>query len=386
MDVGIAALKASDPKITFAQKEKIHRLFRKEFFLSNSLEDAVAHARNRGNIDLCLFVEDPKWGDFIVGPSYGTLRKRTSLALKEAKPVTPFTGVDEDGNTVTNIGHLSLRDNRAATTPLESKVTAIYDLVSHIPIVSTVVNRKLEALQKTHKVDTVYQYNRKSFDTNSFLGVLGEGTILVTLQTAAKNAELAKLEAKIERELKDYLSSEKLQKKLLTQKGSNSIVEDIIGLIAAKMVGKSFIPGSKHSTKPTKTATTELAGKSSVSVSRPVLRSPKGKFFSLTSLQSLLNANLVQKVKENMGSGNRRDILNLRTGRLAESAKVERLSVSRDGNITAFYSYMKNPYATFSTGGAQSSPSSRDPKLLISKSIREISTPQVANRLRAVLI
>jgi len=47
---------------------------------------------------------------------------------------------------------------------------------------------------------------------------------------------------------------------------------------------------------------------------------------------------------------------------------------------------MKNPYATFSQGGQQSRPASRDPKLLISKSIREIVQQQVGNRLRAVNI
>lgn len=62
------------------------------------------------------------------------------------------------------------------------------------------------------------------------------------------------------------------------------------------------------------------------------------------------------------------------------------MSMSRQGMITAFYSYMKNPYATFSEGGKQSRPTTRDPKLLISKSIREIATEKVANRLRAVVI
>jgi hypothetical protein len=47
---------------------------------------------------------------------------------------------------------------------------------------------------------------------------------------------------------------------------------------------------------------------------------------------------------------------------------------------------MKNPYATFSEGGKQQNPKSRDPKLLIAKSIREIAQQQVGNRLRAVTI
>jgi hypothetical protein len=62
------------------------------------------------------------------------------------------------------------------------------------------------------------------------------------------------------------------------------------------------------------------------------------------------------------------------------------MSQSRAGMITAFYSYMKNPYATFSDGGRQQNPKSRDPKLLISKSIREIAAQQVGNRLRAVVV
>jgi hypothetical protein len=54
--------------------------------------------------------------------------------------------------------------------------------------------------------------------------------------------------------------------------------------------------------------------------------------------------------------------------------------------ITAFYNYMRNPYGTFSQGGRQEYPRSRDPKLLIAKSIREIAQEKVANRLRAVLV
>ena len=87
-----------------------------------------------------------------------------------------------------------------------------------------------------------------------------------------------------------------------------------------------------------------------------------------------------------MGTGSSTNILNYRSGRFAESAKVEKMSQSREGMITAFYSYMHNPYGTFSTGGAQESPLTRDPKLLISKSIREIGLTAATNRMRAVLV
>lgn len=116
------------------------------------------------------------------------------------------------------------------------------------------------------------------------------------------------------------------------------------------------------------------------------LKTTRGQFYSLVKLQDLINGMLTQKIKENMGDGTRRDILNLRSGRFAESVKVEKISQSREGMLTAFYTYMKYPYATFSEGGKQSTPKSRDPKLLIAKSIREIAATKVANRLRAVVI
>lgn len=108
--------------------------------------------------------------------------------------------------------------------------------------------------------------------------------------------------------------------------------------------------------------------------------------YSLTSLQLILADKLFETIKKNMGTGARRDVLNYRTGRFAQSVKIERLSQGREGMITAFYSYMKNPYATFSDGGAQQFPRSRDPKTLISRSIREILAEKVSNKLRAVSV
>ena len=148
-------------------------------------------------------------------------------------------------------------------------------------------------------------------------------------------------------------------------------------------------PSNKNLKVPNiKKSTTSVTSTSQtpVKVKIPKVNMSLGQTTNLISLQNLLNAKLAQQIKDNMGSGNRKDILNLRTGRLAESAKVERLSESRQGMITAFYTYMRNPYATFSEGGRQESPRSRDPKLLISKSIREIAQDKIQNRLRAVLV
>lgn len=119
----------------------------------------------------------------------------------------------------------------------------------------------------------------------------------------------------------------------------------------------------------------------------PQLRDLGGRFSSLVSLQNILNQRLSGQITENMGDGSRYDILNYRTGRFANTVFVDKMSQSREGTITAFYSYMRNPYATFEPPlGAQSGTKSRDPKLLISKSIREIGATIVKQRMRAVLV
>lgn len=150
-------------------------------------------------------------------------------------------------------------------------------------------------------------------------------------------------------------------------------------------VSASINKAIKNTIPHIKKAKQDLAKQAvSIRVKRPQLRARNGQFYSIALLQDLLDSLLVETVKRNMGDGSRRDILNLRTGRLAESVKVERLSQSRAGMITAFYTYMKYPYATFSENGRQEYPRTRDPKLLISKSIREVAALRVANRLRSV--
>lgn len=140
--------------------------------------------------------------------------------------------------------------------------------------------------------------------------------------------------------------------------------------------------GSKSSSKKT-TNKVKAPPKVRVNIRQGIAPS---KTSNLISLQNLINQNLARQIQVNMGTGSSTKVLNYRTGRLANSAKVEKMSESRQGMITAFYSYMRNPYGTFSEGGRQQYPRSRDPKILISKSIRELATPEIAVRMRAVLV
>jgi len=201
----------------------------------------------------------------------------------------------------------------------------------------------------------------------------------------------------LEKKLVKILESQQTFDALISTEGSPSMLNHLTTMMADAAVGKitkgsrttlvlknKLSVGTKQSkskvTKPTRSKKPDLVFK------EPALKFSNARQVSLNSLQLLLDSTLAEKIKQNMGNGSRRDILNLRSGRFAESVKVERLTESRAGMVTAFYSYMKNPYATFSAGGVQSNPKSRDPKLLISKSIREIASTQVDNRLRAVAI
>jgi hypothetical protein len=180
---------------------------------------------------------------------------------------------------------------------------------------------------------------------------------------------------------------------LLNIKSSPSVVDSSIQLIKDTLAKKKSARTSKSTTilnikepvvlKSKKVKVKLKSGTGAIPESQQIKL--QAQTTNLISLQMLLDTHLQDVVSANMGDGSRTDILNYRTGRFAASAKVERLSESREGMITAFYSYMKNPYATFSDAGRQSIPRSRDPKLLISKSIKEIAAEKVANRMRTVL-
>lgn len=103
---------------------------------------------------------------------------------------------------------------------------------------------------------------------------------------------------------------------------------------------------------------------------------------SLFNIKNLINKDLAEHIAGNMGSGFDTNVLNYRTGRFASTTYVSRVIMSRDGALGIFYTYMKYPYQTFEPGFKQGHIHSRDPKLLISKSIREIANTLVKNKLR----
>ena len=85
-------------------------------------------------------------------------------------------------------------------------------------------------------------------------------------------------------------------------------------------------------------------------------------------LRNLLNEMLPEMVASKMTS----PALRFRTGRFANSARVENVTVGSRGGIGVDYTYMRDPYETFEPGNKQGS-THRDPRKIIGASIRELA-------------
>ena len=86
------------------------------------------------------------------------------------------------------------------------------------------------------------------------------------------------------------------------------------------------------------------------------------------ALRNLLNEGLPQMVASKMHT----PALQYRTGRFANSARVEMVHVGQRGGTQVDYTYMKFPYQTFEPGFKQGS-TMRDPRKIIGESIRELA-------------
>lgn len=335
--------------------------------------------------------KDPIMVDSIYGQRVKSKKEILNRAGK-------FTGdYKTDYERAAQLGHIGTEEDVYFTNPLIDKITGLLDFAS-LSSNRVLENYVSEALNKVYSIQANIDYNFKNNTPETlekFESVLGNMYVVITLQSYDVNQNFSRAEAQIFRELErkiSQLASKQLLEKFHLISGSNTLLQDIEqGLVNILKFGKAKL--TKHPKRQSATPK-ELINKpanlpvnsgAKVKVPKPA-NVPEIGVLNLTRLLGIINGQLQDAISANMGDGSSRSLLNYRTGRLAASAKVEKLSESRNGMITAFYSYMKNPYATFSSGGRQQSPQTRDPKLLISKSIREIAQQQVSNQLRAVAV
>ncbi len=234
---------------------------------------------------------------------------------------------------------------------------------------------------------------------NSLVNTDIVSNITKTLQGSSLNLSLQYEISNPDPQLQNVVDTDinKATDRLRIISASNEFIDNLLNLKSSPSFVEILRDGLAAALKGTLKDVQYKASKAIINVSTsskkstgPQLRDLQGKFYSATLLKELINSQLQHVVSANMGNepypGGQRKILNYRTGRFAASVEAVKLTTSKEGMITAFYDYMKYPYATFSKGGAQEHPASRDPKLLIAKSIREIAATKVKNRMRSVLV
>lgn len=356
----------------------------------------------------CVVYENTKTDDSIIGALYGGYKAAqgglfTPFLNAEIKNFLDKKIYEETAfSPGFDIGHI-LGDSRLTQTALGQKILNVYERIDSLFKSGEITSaQQATILQKVDKVfGELKQRSTYGKDIEATLtqdtreALLSVDALIVIVQERVENQKF--YGSQIEGVLGGTLA------RLLTTLGFSNSLKDTIelrlretiefGKVKTKGTRKTPVKVSiagKKNAGPEKVKTSIDAGISSKIIPKKSL--PKAKrvaadpMLNLLSIQTVINNNLTEVVKRNMGDGSRKDILNLRTGRFAESVKVVNMTESRQGAISAFYTYMKNPYATFSMGGRQQFPRTRDPKLLISKSIRELVQAQVANRLRAVAL
>jgi len=164
--------------------------------------------------------------------------------------------------------------------------------------------------------------------------------------------------------------------KLVDLKGSKSIIKATSDTVTEMLIGKGVKGYKKTDKGRLKGKRTAKRVRTKVAVI-PKLRTKGGQFTSAMNIQAILDQRIKQQVQDNMGEGG---ALVNRTGRFAQSVTVEKVMQSRQGVLTAFYTYMKAPYQTFERGYAQGS-LRRDPRKLINRSIREIAMETLNHKL-----
>lgn len=339
---------------------------------------------------------------FLIGSQFKSLQSYYSNsiagdpALKSTrfgKATTYKQKVDAKGRPLTDeyvkdtrirvdFGHIPTADDTNLTSPLVKKIQSVSQASSN----PTIRRNAQQAIDELYTIQAKISHRFKNTTPeviDASRNILGTGYIVVTLQNKALNSKFSSQEAKVYSKLLrsivnniDYGSI----------KGSNTIKQDIAAGIASIFSKKNPKP-KKHVERSAELGAniksksrTTVSGGSGFTTIKDKATTP------LVNLESILRASINEQVASNMGTGGESRILNYRSGRFSESVTIDRVSESRAGMISVFYNYMKNPYATFSTGGRQESPKTRDPKALISKSIRELAAPIVGNRLRSVLV
>lgn len=119
----------------------------------------------------------------------------------------------------------------------------------------------------------------------------------------------------------------------------------------------------------------------------PSLRDKAGKFTSLANIQTLLNFNLHDAVKNVMATSSMPpgNYLRYQTGRFARSAFVTSLKQMPNSDIRVYYTYQRMPYQVFEGPNSLTiGKPKRNPRYIIGTAIRNLAQQVVGSRFKLV--
>ena len=229
-------------------------------------------------------------------------------------------------------------------------------------------NPLIKDLQLMSEVSTVLNQDKKF--SKKF-------TVRLKLELGAENIAASAGE-KLEHKLQSTKLLDALEKIAVEGETSPSSIKTVSNAVSRQLRGKKAKSTKQKSAAKNTYKNPKKGRVSKTGKMPPVPRTSAGKFTSAMNIQAILNARIKEQVQDNMGKGG---ALVNRTGRFAESVSVAKVMQSRQGTLTAYYTYMKAPYQTFERGFAQGS-MRRDPRNLIASSIREIARETLSHKLQ----
>lgn len=360
-------------------------------------------------------------------------KTKETEAIKDILYGREYTYEDKQGKLVTarqgmiQTGHLYIagknkKGRYSTTTPVLEKIDSIDKTINSIleklpksdaPKSGSIIafrkalnNLKSITLQSTsmlldtHKKDAKILLSAKSRLKINLLGKLEaskEFKVVILLpessrsNTSKSSRERAALRNLVKSDILNYLESQDVTS-ITASKSIKKAVEDHLVETLLEGKGKGYSSDSKASrtellqtttkVKVNKKVTSNVSIKPPKTTNKPTpIRNVSGQFTSLPKILAMLQGNINQQVASNMGSPR----LNYRKGRFANSVRIKNVNKSDKGQWTITYSYMTYPYQTFEPGYAQGS-NARDPRALITLSIRELVAKEIGNKFRAVRI
>jgi len=307
--------------------------------------------------------------------------------LSDRAPIHPNTGNVRAGTGI-QLGHFRGPATKGARRLFNIVQDAMKNLVRPKELLAEAKGFK----DAIHKFDAEIRFNDIIYNIAQ-TELKGEVDIsIIGLEQAAKNSLTGDLAGASAKEFRSWII--KNAQAIVTVDGSkplvNMILDDTMNTLVGVPPKRKTINRKAKVTKTVKSKTKAVESKIATtknSSDLDALVTKKGGSYNIQELLILLNANLEDQIRKNMGKGGAKNKLNWRTGRFGQSAKVTNLiATGSQREMLATVKYYGYPYSRFADKGDPLYKPLRDPKGIFGRSIRQILAEEKIANLRRVKV